>query len=180
MAARLLDEFRTLSRVMAASQDEISAVIQDVGGRVAHMLSYARLVIGESLRQEIRVSPVCVDDRNFQNYLIAHLGHRDEECSLAIFLDTRGHFIGDEIVAFGSHNAISQDTHALFRRVIKRGSHGLILAHNHPSGQPTPSEADIRATRKMIGMAAPLGIHFADHLIVTAGAVYSMRKAQVL
>ena len=76
--------------------------------------------------------------------------------------------------------AVDLPLRAIFKRALALNATGLVIAHNHPSGDPTPSEADIQATRRLAATAEALGIRLHDHLIFAAGAQASFRDLGLL
>ncbi len=99
---------------------------------------------------------------------------------LVIYLDGAGAFLGDEMILGGTTSSHGIPYRSLFERTFRRGATALILAHNHPSGSPEPSEGDIVSTRGLQALAVPMQMALVDHLIVSARAVFSMRAAGML
>ena len=91
-----------------------------------------------------------------------------------IFLDGRGTYICDEIVTIGGHNHVQGRYRLLVQRALHNGAASLLLVHNHPSGDPRPSLADIRFTRALRSLAHALDIQLVDHLVVTHSAAFSI------
>lgn len=90
----------------------------------------------------------------------------DRENFIAIFLNTRRRIIGFEIVSQGILDAVLVHSREIFRPAIVANAHAVILCHNHPGGDPSPSEADIRTTRDLIRAGHNLKIEVLDHLIL--------------
>jgi DNA repair protein RadC len=97
-----------------------------------------------------------------------------------IFLDDHKCFQGSAEVAVGGQAALSFSLRELFQRALTAQARGMILAHNHPSGDCRPSLRDIEGTQKISTVAKPLGIEIVDHLIFSEVSVYSMRKGEEL
>ena len=87
---------------------------------------------------------------------------------MAAHLDSEQRLIGTSEAANGSHDQVELPIRAIIEEALRLRSAGLIVAHNHPSGDPHPSEADLRATRELAATAASLGIQLHDHLVVGA------------
>ena len=101
----------------------------------------------------------------------------DQEQFVVIFLNARYRVIGHTIATRGIANEVHVHPRETFRAAIVANAHSIILAHNHPSGDPTPSESDIRATREMIRAGNLLKINVLDHVIVgDAGKQTSLRE----
>jgi DNA repair protein RadC len=101
--------------------------------------------------------------------------HPDKENFIALFLDTRRCIEGFEIVSQGSLNSCLIHPRELFRPAIVRNTDSIILAHNHPSGDVTPSDADIMVTRNMIRAGQLLHISVMDHIIFTNNPIKDAR-----
>lgn len=93
----------------------------------------------------------------------------------AIFVSSDRAYLGDEPMGEGRVAALSLRMRDLFGRALSVGATGIIIAHNHPSGNCRPSKIDIDATHRLAAIAMALDIELLDHLIFTTDAVYSMR-----
>lgn len=121
---------------------------------IAAMIAYLRSVV---------LAPPCGHER----------GH-------AIFVDAARGWLGDVSFGLGSMSTLSLRMRALLGEALRLDAVGIILAHSHPSGLCRPSGCDIAATRRLVEIACALDITLIDHLIVTTGAVYSMRAGGLL
>ena len=101
----------------------------------------------------------------------------DCECFIALFLNTRRRVIGHYIVSVGTLDSLLVHPREVFRAAIISASAAVILMHNHPSGEPTPSEADIRVTRDLIRAGQILKIEVLDHIIVGHDRKVSLRES---
>lgn len=104
----------------------------------------------------------------------------DHERCHAIFVDARNCCLGDTSIGLGSLSYLSLRMRELFGEALRLDAHGIILAHNHPSGHCQPSGCDIAATRRLAEVARALDITLIDHLIFTDESVYSMRAGGLL
>lgn len=98
-----------------------------------------------------------------------------EERFHAIFLDAARGYLDDCVIGHGPSAHLAIRMRELFARALSLGARGLIVAHNHPSGDCRPSESDIAATHRLREIARALDIELLDHLIVTREKIYSMR-----
>lgn len=118
--------------------------------------------------------------------LVAHLRSvvlypQDErERCHALFVDARRTCLGDAGIGRGARGALCLRMREIFGEALRLDAHGIILAHNHPSGQCRPSGCDIAATQQLVAVARALDIELIDHLIFTHEAVYSMRAGGLL
>lgn len=179
LARSLLQHYGGLSGVMRATRAELS---QHKGMGVAAFAQFAavleigRRVLGEELRQTTAFDSPQV----LAQYLRLHLGHEHEEVALALFLDAGGHLIANEELARGSLNATTFEPRSLVRHALLHNATGIVLAHNHPSGNPAPSAADIACTQQIQSLLGYLNIVLIDHFIITQAHAQSMRQLGLL
>lgn len=95
------------------------------------------------------------------------IGRKEQEWFGVVLLDARQRVMDVLGVAVGSLSQVDIHPRELFREAIRRGAHSIIIAHNHPSGDAEPSDADIRLTKRMANVAHMVGIPLLDHLVVT-------------
>lgn len=100
---------------------------------------------------------------------------RDMERFHAIFVDDRGAFLGEARLGNGNVDMVTFKMRTLFAKALSLGASGLILAHNHPSGDCRPSPKDISETHRVASIAQALEIELIDHLIITQTDIFSMR-----
>lgn len=113
--------------------------------------------------------------------VVAQAAAAEREWFVAFYLDSRHHVIRAKVVSVGSLNASIVHPREVFREAIAVGSAALILAHNHPSGDPTPSEEDLAITRRLQEGGRMLGIELVDHLVVASPASWvSFRERRLL
>jgi DNA repair protein RadC len=106
----------------------------------------------------------------------APLRFQQKEHFLCLFLNTKNHVLAMETLFIGSLNAVVAHPREIFRAAIRYGSAAIICAHNHPSGDPKPSEEDIRMTQRIAETGGVIGIELLDHLIVSAGTFSSLKE----
>ena len=99
----------------------------------------------------------------------------DCECMFVLLLNTRRRVKGHHLVSMGTTDTLLVDPKGIFRAAILAAASALVLMHNHPSGDPTPSEADIKVTRDLIRAGQLVKIEVVDHVIVGAGRHCSLR-----
>ena len=96
----------------------------------------------------------------------AELKHAAQECFVAITCNTKNQIIDKHLISLGTLNASLAHPREIFRSAITDSAASLIVAHNHPSGDPTPSSEDIRLTRRIVEAGEILGIHVLDHIVI--------------
>lgn len=177
LARRLIEQFGGLHAALAAPPP--SAVDPELA-EVCRLLRSARELLEEAVREPLQGLPVLASDRALLDYLRLAIGGERRESFLAVYLDPRGHYLSDEIVARGSSRRLRLSARGLFHRALNLGAHSLLLAHNHPSGRCFPSSHDQVTTDHLRMAASWLDIALVDHLIVTPAKVFSMRTGRLL
>jgi DNA repair protein RadC len=123
---------------------------------------------------------LCDTPEKAVEYWRLHIGtsaylNPDVECFVVLLLNTRRRVKGHHLVSIGLLDTILVHPREVFRAAIIAAASGVVLAHNHPSGDPTPSEADIKVTRDLIRAGQLLKIDVLDHVIVAADRFVSLR-----
>jgi len=148
--------------------------------KVLAWLATLRSAMLHALRREALQGPVLGDSRAVMNYLFAAMAHEPVEQLRVLYLNTRNCLLFDETVVEGSINIAPIYPREIVRRSLEVGATALILAHNHPSGDPRPSREDIRVTRLVAAAAEALDIRLHDHVIVARSGWTSLRAAGYL
>jgi len=179
LAKMLLDEFRTFQGVITAEpaalrrvkgMGEVSAVALKIVQAAA-----VRLARGQAMEREVINSW----DR-LLDYCMAAMAHEKVEQTRILFLDTRNRLIADERQNRGTVNHTPLYPREVVRRALELGATAIILVHNHPSGDPEPSRADIDMTREVQEAAGKLGIVLHDHLVIGRDGHVSFRSQGLL
>ncbi|MGZ8408078.1 MAG: RadC family protein, partial [Caulobacteraceae bacterium] len=165
LAKRLLTRFGSLSGVLSASVDELR-MVQGVGESCA-----LDLKLVHELAQRIGLEPlakrtVISSWTALLAYVRVALKHEAREQFRVLFLDKKNQLIADEVMNEGTVDHAPVYPREIVRRALELSASNVILVHNHPSGDPTPSGADIDMTRQIIDAARPLKITVHDHLVV--------------
>ena len=166
LARRLLNSFRDLPGVCCAQREHLLK-IEGIGPEAARFLNLVKDLGAEAIRGKARdwgTSLAC--PRDIVGFLKAELANLPEELFMAIFVDH-----GNKVLAFETMSHGVEDQTAVYpRKVMKRAlalhATGLAVAHNHPTGNLTPSPADREITRQLIAAAQTLEIRFLDHVII--------------
>jgi DNA repair protein RadC len=116
----------------------------------------------------------------FQRYLVTRLGARREECLMVLFFTGEGLYIAEDLYTGGQRAEIRIPLRRTVRRAFDLDARRLVVAHNHPSGTPQPSQADISATKRLRDIVEALEIHLDDHCIVAGNCVVSMHALGLL
>jgi DNA repair protein RadC len=174
LAKRLLGRFGSLSAVLSATVEELVAV-KGVGESCA-----LDLKLVHELAQRIGLEPVARRTvisswSALLDYVKVALRHEAREQFRVLFLDKKNQLIADETMNTGTVDHAPVYPREIVRRALELSASSLILVHNHPSGDPTPSRADIDMTRQVVDAATPLRITVHDHLVVGREGVASFK-----
>lgn len=177
-AELLIAEFGTLAAVLAASRRLQLRAGRDPG--VADRLQAVRAAMVHCLRSRAHAAPVLASSSALLDYVRADMAHATMEMLRVIHLNARNGVIGDEIVSVGGVDRAAVPIRAVIARALELGTAAVLLVHNHPSGDPTPSDEDVAVTRALSDAGRPLGIEVHDHLVVAEGGHVSLRGAGLL
>jgi DNA repair protein RadC len=178
LVAELLDRFGSLGEVLGAEPAELAAA--GLGMPAIAGVKFVREVALRFIRAEFRERPVVGSWDKLIDFCTARIAHSTIEEFHILFLDRKNALIRDERQQRGTVDHTPVYTREVIKRALELGASALILVHNHPSGDPTPSPADISVTKDIIKAASPLGIAVHDHLIIGRGDYASMRDLGLL
>jgi DNA repair protein RadC len=153
-----------------------AALRSQVSAPVARHLAAIRAAQLSVLRGEVLHAPILTNIDALLSYLRVEDGHLASERLRIIFLDTQNRLIADEVFGHGSLDSAPVFPREIMRRALELGAGAIILTHNHPSGDPTPSAADLDATRAIDAAARVFKIAVHDHLIVARSGWVSLRR----
>lgn len=174
IAKELLARFGTISGVLAAAPDRLMEV-KGVGETAASYLRAASLLLRHAAADQIADRPVISNWAALLNYVKLSLRHEKAEQARVLYLDRKNKLIADEVAGRGTVDHAPVYPREIARRALELSASAIILVHNHPSGDPTPSRADIDLTRAIEQALAPLDIRVHDHLVVGAQETVSMK-----
>lgn len=174
LARSLLDRFGDFGAVLAATPERL----RQVPGIADAAITEIKIIEAAAIR--LTRSRIC--DRQvisswqaLLEYCQATLAHRETEHFRVFFLDRQNRLIADEEQARGTVDHVPVYPREVIRRALTLNASALILVHNHPSGNPAPSQADIDLTRQIADAAQTMGIVIHDHLIIGRGGPFSFR-----
>lgn len=174
LAWALLQRFGSLSAVLDASVEELCSV-KGIGRQSALYLKLIRNVFKKYSLDEVKEKVTIRTLEQVINYCKASLAGKSEECLELIYLSIRNTVIKSEIVASGDLDRVSVSPRKVVECALAAKAAAVILVHNHPSGDPTPSMEDILLTKEIVRSAALLGIAVHDHIIVGKSTHYSLK-----
>ncbi len=174
LAKALLREFGGLGGLFAADSEALVRV-DGMGETSAAAIRIAQAAATRLLAANVAARPVLGNWQALLDYLRVDMAHHGVERFRVLHLNTRNILIRDEIMSKGSVDQTAVYVREVIRRAIDLGSASLILVHNHPSGDPSPSRADIDVTRAIAEVGKRLNITVHDHIIIGTGGHASLR-----
>lgn len=175
LARRLMDTFGDFNRVLSASPDRLTAV-QGVGSAVVQELKIVEAAAHRMARSKVMRKHVISGWDAVLDYCHTTMAHRETEQFRILFLDRKNVLIADEEQARGTVDHVPVYPREVVKRALELNASAIILVHNHPSGDPTPSEADISMTQQIEAAAQALGLTVHDHLIIGKARELSFRS----
>lgn len=179
MARRLLNEYGSLSALLAADRQRFTAT-HGLGvakyAQLQAVLAMARRHAGESLgARDVLDSPAAT-----RRFLAAHLAQRPHEVFACLFLDTRNRVIAFEEMFHGTIDGAAVYPREVVKAALRHNASGLIATHNHPSGVAEPSHADRDITRRLKEALALVDIRLLDHIVIAAQDSVSLAERGML
>lgn len=174
IAKALLSRFGTLSGILAADPVTMTTV-PGIGKSVAAYIKAAREISIRADREAIESRALISSWPALLAYIRRQLQHETREQFRVLFLDRKNQLIADELMGQGTVDHAPVYPREIARRALELSASALILVHNHPSGDPTPSRSDIDITREIVDALAPFDIRVHDHLIAAKRGVVSFK-----
>ncbi len=175
LAKKLIKDFGGFGRLISADGEAIMRV-GDVSEGAAAAIKIAQAAALRLLESKVMDQPVLGSWQALLDYLRADMGALAVERVRILYLNARNMLIRNEPMSEGSVDEAAVYVREVIRRALEYHATAIILVHNHPSGDPQPSQQDIRLTREIVEAARPLGISVHDHVIVGARTCASMRS----
>jgi len=179
LARRLLEDFGDLAGVISAPDAQL-ARCDGVGPSVICALHLAAAIAARTARARVLNRHVISSWDALLEYCHTVMSHRDVEHVRVLFLDRKNCLITDEDQGRGTVDHVPVYPREILRRALEVGASAMILVHNHPSGDPTPSDADRAMTERIRQGAEALSLVLHDHLIIGASTEYSFRANGLL
>ncbi|PTE16475.1 RadC family protein [Pseudogemmobacter blasticus] len=174
LARLLLDTFGDFNRVVTASVPRLM-MVRGVGDAVVQELKIVEAAAQRMMRARVMHRPLLSSWDALLDYCHTTMAHRETEQFRILFLDRKNVLIADEEQAKGTVDHVPVYPREVVKRALELNASALILVHNHPSGDPTPSEADIGMTAQVQDACQTLGLTLHDHLIIGKSRELSFR-----
>lgn len=179
LARTLIDHFGDFNRVLAAPLTALRKV-KGVGDAVALELKIVEAAAHRLARSKVMQRHVISSWQALLDYCHTVMAHRDTEQFRVLFLDTKNVLIADEEQAKGTVDHVPVYPREVVKRALELNAASILLVHNHPSGDPTPSQSDIDMTAQIAAAANALSITVHDHLIIGKDTELSFRAEGLL
>jgi DNA repair protein RadC len=165
LAKSLLEKFGSFAEVVSAPEARLREV-KGLGEAGVTELKIVQAAASRFLRGAVKQRPALSSWSAVLDYCRSAQAFADKEQFRVLFLDKRNQLIADEVQQTGTVDHAPVYPREVVKRALELSATAIVLVHNHPSGDPTPSHADVQMTQQIIAVASPLGIAVHDHIIV--------------
>ncbi|HEY7458301.1 MAG TPA: DNA repair protein RadC [Xanthobacteraceae bacterium] len=179
LAKALLARFGSFPEVIAASPS-LLAEIDGMGDAAIAEFKIVQAAAHRLARGEVRRRPVLSSWSSVLDYCRTAMAFAEREQFRILFLDKRNQLIADEVQQTGTVDHTPVYPREVVKRALELSATALVLVHNHPSGDPTPSHADVQMTKQIVDVARPLGIEVHDHVIVGKDGHASLKGLRLI
>ncbi|MCA1455610.1 DNA repair protein RadC [Bradyrhizobium sp. BRP22] len=179
LAKELLRRFGSFAEVIHAPVARLREV-DGIGEASINQLKLIAAAASRVAKGEVKRRNALSSWNDVLDYCRSSMAFADKEQFRLLFLDKRNQLIADEVQQIGTVDHTPVYPREVIKRALELSATALILVHNHPSGDPTPSQADIQMTKAIIDIAKPLGIAVHDHIIVGRGGHVSLKGMRLI
>ena len=179
IAKKLMAKFGSFAEAVSAPPERLKE-IDGIGDRAVDELKLIKAAAERLTRGEIAAKPALASWTGVLDYLRLVQGFDHREQFRILFLDKKNNLIADEVQGRGTVDHTPVYVREVVKRALELSSTAIILVHNHPSGDPTPSRADIDMTKQIMDAARPLGISVHDHIIVGRNGHASLKGMKLI
>lgn len=179
LAKALLDRFGSFAEVVSAPESRLREV-DGIGAATVTDLKIVQAAAHRISKGQLRSKTVMTSWSSVIDYCRTSMAFLEIEQFRILFLDKKNALISDELQQTGTVDHTPVYPREIVKRALELSATAIILVHNHPSGDPTPSRADIQMTKQIVDIAKPLGIAVHDHIIVGRDGHSSLRGLQLM
>lgn len=179
LAKQLLTVFGSLEKTLTAPVEKLEAV-KGMGEGSALLFRLAHTLATRAARQKMAGKIELVNRLELMDYLYTRYADKTREELHVLFVDAKLNLLADETIFTGTLTSNISAPRDIVKRALEHNAAGLIVAHNHPSGTPRPSEPDMAFTRALHELCPALGLTLHDHIIIGQGIHYSFKSAGLL
>ncbi|MDR2107448.1 MAG: DNA repair protein RadC [Holosporaceae bacterium] len=178
-AKALLHRFKSLKEMISADRGDLKKV-NGVGESTAILLSLVHEISNRMLLEKISESAAVMSAAHVVDYYKNALGQAKKEQLRVMFLNNRNKLISEEIMQEGTVNNTAVYPREIVQRALEHGAGAIIMVHNHPSGDPTPSKQDIIMTKMISDIVGKLDIVLLDHIIISKTGTVSLKEQGII
>lgn len=175
LAKKLLQIYGSLGALFSADMHDLRSH-PDLSDSTVSAIKVVQALSHRIAKEDIMMKPILNSWPRLLDYCKTAMMHERREQFRVLFLNKKNELIADEVQQTGTVDHTPAYPREIIKRALELGATAVILAHNHPSGDSEPSQADIKLTRQIIDAARPLNITIHDHIIVSRGGTLSMRN----
>jgi len=175
LAKDLIKRFGGIPEVMSAPIEELTK-IDGIKEKTALALKSITALSHRAAKNELMSKPILNSWTRLMDYCMSTMAHETKEHFRILFLNKKNEMIADEIQGSGTVDHTPAYPREIMKRSLELGATALILMHNHPSGDPKPSEADVDMTRQIMRAAEPFNITIHDHIIISKNGYSSFKN----
>lgn len=179
LAKALIARFGSFAEVIAAKPERLKE-LPGVGDAVISQLKIVEAAATRLAKSRVMGKPALSSWNALLDYCMAAMARSPAEEFRVLYLDRKNNLVADEVQTRGTIDHTSVYPREIIRRALEHGASALILVHNHPSGDPTPSRADIEMTREVTAAAKALKITVHDHLVIGRAGHASFKSLGLL
>ncbi len=175
----LLENFGSLSAIFAAEKERLSNLAY-MSSKMVGRMKAVQLAIERVLHEPIKENPIIGSWTSLTDYLKVTLRHKTTEHLVVLYLDRKNRLIRNEVQQHGTVDHTPLYPREIVKRALELAASAIILVHNHPSGDPTPSKADIDMTKQVVRALDSVDITVHDHVIVGRNDYLSFRAQRLI
>ncbi|WEK43250.1 MAG: DNA repair protein RadC [Candidatus Sphingomonas colombiensis] len=179
LSGRLIERFGSFGEVISAHAADRAPVLDQLP-EIEQMLQSVQLALIHMLSDQFARRPVLSSDQAVLDYLRCRMAYEPVERFRVLFLNAANELLADEIMGVGTVSSVHAYPREILKRCLELGATALLLVHNHPSGNPAPSKADLDLTDRIASAARWFDVVLHDHLVVAKHGWTSFRKAGYL
>lgn len=179
ISSAILDKFANLRDLAIASVGELEKV-PGIGTTKALQVKACIEIARRFCQKPVENGQVLLNSKQVYQHFQSILRDEKKEKFYLLHLNSKNQLLKQELISIGSLNASIVHPREVFSSAIKESSNAILLIHNHPSGDPTPSDEDIRTTRRLIKVGVLVGIKVIDHIIIGDGCYVSLAEQNIV
>ncbi|NLV22197.1 MAG: DNA repair protein RadC [Syntrophomonadaceae bacterium] len=174
LANRLLVSYNGLRNIREADIEDLTKV-KGIGPAKAITIK-AAIELGRRTALDVKIKDFIHSPEDVSQLLMEEMRYYDREFLYGLYMDRKGGLISKEIISIGSLSSSIVHPREVFKAAVKCSAASVIIAHNHPSGDPTPSREDFDITRRLVEAGKIMGIELIDHLVIGHKSYCSLKE----